>query len=326
MLKILKNIFILILLFTIVPVKGSDYKLDERRIQRDTMRAKVECSDKFFELLAIKPEMVILDIGTGIGYHACLFAEKLKGTGKVFATETDIDCVKHVETEVYKKKLTNLYPVLVREEGLDEFYSKQKYDLITLIHVEIEDVNYFKKLKEFLKEDGRIIYVYHISMTLFNPYDFTGNFKEFIRELSMEPADSPFSKYLSEATRELIKQNSEISNNEVLLNAIINDFNMMISNKNFSNDFINGTVFKNVNFLKEEAYFAEWSMLWESKNRTNKLLIFQRFRNYFNKDKIFTYNLGLTYKKKFEEAGYKFKKEYKGDIIPFQGILIFTAK
>lgn len=330
MFKMLKNIFILILIFKIVPVNGDDriiYKLDDIRIQRDTIRSKFECSNDFLELLAIKPGMVILDIGTGIGYHASLFAEKLKGTGKVFATETNIDCVQYVEKEAYIKKLTNLFPVLVKEEGLDEFYSKQKYDLITLIHVEIEDVDYFKKLKEFLKEDGRIIYVYHTDIALFNSNDFMGNFKEFVKKLSMEPGDSPFIKYLSESTREMIKQNSDITNNESLKNAVIKDFSRMVCTENFSNNFMDGTVLKKgVDFLPEEKKFVEWSALWESKDRLNNLLIFQRFRNCFNREQIFKYSLGLTFKKELEEAGYKFLREYRGDIIPFEGILIFTAK
>ncbi|MDD5773553.1 MAG: methyltransferase domain-containing protein [bacterium] len=345
-----RYIFILILLFAVATARGQKIyakdmmaEVDDLRIRRDTMCFERVGTDKLFELLAIEPGMNILDIGTGTGQFAVAFAEKMKGTGKVFATDIDIDCIDYLKKEAEKKHLTNLYPVLVKEEGIDEFYGKQRYDLITVFHVNgiTDEANYFRELKKFLKENGRVIFMCAKNVPAFSLSDLTGDFNGLAREISLEPDGSPFYKSLSGPTRELIKQN-QAKPDEVLKKAIVDDFNKILSDKNFSKDFLDGLVFKKeLKLSPEERVYIDWLLMytnwgegiyykykdeWIKSVRNfylgiNKLLIFQRFRPYLDKDRMFQSLDGLAVKKNLEKAGYKLEKEFTD--IPFEDVLVF---
>jgi len=347
--------FVFILAFIIISAKwrkiyAGDIKevLNDSRIRREIAGFKYAGTKKLIQLLSIKPGMTILDIGTGTGQFVYAYAEELKGTGKIFATEIDIECVNYVKAEARRRGFTNIYPVLVKEEGVDEFYGKQKYDIITVFHIGMYDrVSYFKKLREFLTGDERLIIVTGKSCPAFSLSDFTGNFKGLARELSLEPEDSPFYKSLTKPTRELIKQNSKVEPDEVLKDAIVKDFNQMLYDPHFSNSFVNGPVFrKEVTFSLEEIDYASFLLLCVNRGEglgsiydgkqiegffsnfsfiLNKLLVFQKFRQYFFKEKMFnSENRILRTNRDMEKAGYRLEKE-DNDSIPFDDILIFRA-
>ena len=127
----------------------------------------------------------------------------------MFATDIDNGCITFVKEEASRRGLENLFPVLVSREGVDPFYGRQKYDLITVIHVPITNAAaYFATMRDYLTEDGRLVIVLYRSASPFSEEDFAGHFPDLIRELSMEPADSPFSRRLAESTRRLIRRNS----------------------------------------------------------------------------------------------------------------------
>jgi cyclopropane fatty-acyl-phospholipid synthase-like methyltransferase len=112
---------------------------DKARISNAAGHLQILATDKFLELLTIRPGMTILDIGTRTGQFAYFFAERLAGTGKVYATDIDEGCIRYVEEEAKRRGLDNLFPVLVKPEGVDEFYGRHRYDLIAFFHVRIPD-------------------------------------------------------------------------------------------------------------------------------------------------------------------------------------------
>ena len=71
--------------------------------------------------------MNIVDIGAGTGQYSYLFAEGLKGLGMVFATDISQEMIGYMNNQVLARKLTNMRPVLVNPEGMDEFYLKYKF-------------------------------------------------------------------------------------------------------------------------------------------------------------------------------------------------------
>lgn len=346
--KFYKNI--LILLFTIISAKSQiiyadTTEVDDKRILIDVVRFKSEGTNKIMELLGIKPGMTILDIGAGTGQYAYEFAKRLEGTGKVFATDTDAGCINYMKEEANRRGLTNFYPVLVKKKELDEFYSRQKYDLITIFHVNIVYVPqdyYFRELKRFLADNGRLIIVLYKNFPHFTIDDFTGDFKGLINELSTEPDGSPFYKSLGKTTRDLIGKNLGNEPGEPLKKAVAGDFNKILSDSNFSSNFADGMVFKEeVDFSAEEKDFAGWLLLFSDniygKNKEslkvlrakkaeqlNRLLIFQKFRRYLNKDRMVTSEFAEGVKKVLGTAGYKLEKEYK-DLLSFEDVLIFTV-
>lgn len=337
--KINRYIYIIILLFTIMQSIHAD--TTEVRINIDLVRFKSKETNKIMELLALKQGMTVLDIGAGRGLFAYEYAERLRGTGKVFATDIDIDCIDYMKNEANRRGLINFYPVLVKKNELDEFYSRQKYDLITIFHVNLDYAkkdSYFIDLKRFMAKDGRLIIILYKDFPNFNIFDFTGDFKGLIKELSIDPDNSPFYKCLSKSTRELIDQNSGTGPSEALKKAIVDDFNQIISNNNFSSNFIDGMVFKKeVNFTAAERDFAGWLLLYQDRNKEplknisgrkmrqlNKLLIIQKFRRYLVKDRMITSSFTEGIKSAFGTAGYKLTKEYN-DLLSFEDVLIFTV-
>lgn len=368
MTKIYWYIFIIISLFITSSVKSKELEellrnssltslpFSNERIQLESERLNRSKINKLMEVLKIRSREIILNIGAGAGQYTYKFAEELKGTGKVFATDIDINMINYMREEVKRRGLNNVYPVLVNSEGVDEFYSKHKYDLIFLSHVyyHLRDrIDYFKKMKEFLAEDGRVAIITYRdrNFSFFSLDDFT-DFKGLIKELSLESVYSPFYKGLRNSTRALIKQESEVKLNQPLKNAILSDFNGMLIDTHFCKDFLKeGLIFnKDVSFSIEERDFANWLIRFLKEGQVfektkenlyfnqiisilmlNKLLIVQRFRQYLYKGKSPPYLPGVRgyeqggwislIKKELKESGYRLEKEY--GFVPFEVILVF---
>lgn len=318
------------------------------RIERDIRRFKAVATDNVMRLLAIKPGMTILDIGAGTGQFAYEFAGRLNGTGKVHATDTNEYCIDYINKEAVRRGLDNLHPVRVRKDGVDAFYGKHRYDLITVFHVSIpyeEQADYFRELRGFMAEGGRLILILYMIPTPFSPGDFTGNLAGFIKELSLEPAESPFYGILKDSTRKRIRNLPEGEPPEELKSAIVEDFNEMLSDTRFAAHFSDGSVFrKEAGFLPEERRYADWFLLPypDSGDRTkdiraqrasgfrefstiNKLLILQRYRKYLKKDGLFRSGFTPSIRAVFEKAGYRLEREV-ADLIPFEDLIVFSSR
>src|ERR1035437_2232678 len=74
-------------------------------IKRQEFRNEFTKFEVVADFLNITPGMTILDIGSGPGYASFLFAEKLKGTGAVFATDIRKDFVDHIAMEAKRRGL-----------------------------------------------------------------------------------------------------------------------------------------------------------------------------------------------------------------------------
>lgn len=317
-------------------------EVQAERVSREAGHLEVVSTDKFMEFLGIKAGMTILDIGTGTGQFAYRFAERLAGTGNVYATDIDERCVNFVKEEASRRGLGNLHPVLVKPEGFDEFYSRQKYDLVTVFHVFLPDSTaFFARLRDSLAEEGRVIHLHYKVAPPFSQKDFGGHFPELIGELSREPAESPFSKGLGETTRKMILKNAGAEPDETLRETVVEDFNRMMRDANFSRAFIEGANLKRgVDFTREERLFAEAQLdlftverVFEQPPRAlspretrivtrfNKLLFLQRFRKYLPADGLFVPGLSPRF---MEEAGYRLVKEGHA-ILPFEDIDVFAV-
>ncbi len=313
------------------------------RISREADHARSLISDKFMGLLAIRPGMTVLDIGTGTGHFAYEFAERLNGTGRVFATDIDNACIDFVKREAERRGLTNLYPVLVTPKGVDEFYGRQRYDLITLINVPIpRKAAYFRKMRDYLAKDGRLVFVLYKNATPFSERDFEGHFPGLIEQLASEPADSPFLAGLRESTRQSIRVYSGGEPDESLRHAIVEDFRRMEDDTRFGRHFVDGPVIKDeAAFTPEERDFAyylfvllrEKGVLDREKpptsgreirvaQRFNKLLFLRKFRERLHEDRLFGPGMKPETKAEFEKAGLRLEKEHH-DVLRFEDVLVF---
>lgn len=318
------------------------------RIERDIQRFKTVATDNLMESLAIRPGMTILDIGAGTGQFAYEFARRLNGTGKVYATDINDYCIDYIKKEADRRGLSNLHPVLVKKDGVDAFYGKHKYDLITVFHVSMTDedqVGFFRELRGFMADGGRLVLILYKIPTSFSPDDFTGDFRGLMEELLREPAESPFYRILKDSTRKRIRDHNGAEPPDVLRSAIAGDFNEALSDTRFTAHFFDGSVFrKEVSFFTEERRYADWLLLpfpdGSVRNRDikiesasgvrtfatiNKLLILQRYRKYLKRDGLFLSGFTPSIRAVFEKAGYRLEREYT-DVIPFEDMIVFSSR
>jgi len=105
--------------------------------------------------LALKPDAVVADIGSGTGYFSVRFAHMVP-KGRVYGVDTEPDMVKYLAERAKREGLGNVTAVAATpgDPRLPE-----KADLIILVdvfhHVENRE-RYFSKLRDSLKPGGRV--------------------------------------------------------------------------------------------------------------------------------------------------------------------------
>ena len=204
--------------------------------------------------------MTILDIGAGPGYASFLFAGRLRGSGEVFATDIREDFVNHIAEEAKKNGLTNLFPVLVKAEGLDDFYGKHRYDLVfvsNVYHALGGRIEYFSRLRGSLKPGARLVLVLYNQVPAFSADDLS-NIDALVNSLSKEAEDDPFVRHLSPATRQLLKGKTD---NEDLMEALVDDFNRILVDPMFYKGFYSDSYFRKGFFTPTERDFANWLLM-----------------------------------------------------------------
>ena len=107
------------------------------------------------QALALKPDAVIADIGSGTGYFSVRFAN-MTPKGRVYGVDTEPDMVKYLAERARREGLKNVTAIA---GAPDDPRLPEKVDLIILVDVfhHVEDrERYFRKLRESLKPGGRI--------------------------------------------------------------------------------------------------------------------------------------------------------------------------
>ena len=107
------------------------------------------------QALALKPDAVIADIGSGTGYFSARFANMVP-KGRVYGVDIEPDMVKYLADRAKREGMRNVTAVAVLpgEPKLPE-----KADLVVLVdvfhHIEGRE-RYFEKLRASLKPGGRV--------------------------------------------------------------------------------------------------------------------------------------------------------------------------
>lgn len=107
------------------------------------------------QALALKPDAVVADIGSGTGYFAVRFAHMVS-KGKVYGLDTEPDMVRYLAERAKREGLANLRSV---RAAPGDPKLPEKVDLAILVdvyhHVESRE-RYFDKLRGSLKPGGRV--------------------------------------------------------------------------------------------------------------------------------------------------------------------------
>lgn len=107
------------------------------------------------QALALKPDAVIADIGSGTGYFSARFANMVP-KGRVYGVDTEPDMVKYLAERARREGLKNVTAVAGAPE---DPRLPEKADLIILVdvyhHIENRE-QYFSRLQKSLKPGGRL--------------------------------------------------------------------------------------------------------------------------------------------------------------------------
>ena len=107
------------------------------------------------QALALKPDSVVADIGSGTGYFAVRFAHMVS-KGKVYGLDTEPDMVRYLAERAKREGLANLRSV---RAAPGDPKLPEKVDLAILVDVyhHVEDrERYFSRLRDSLKPRGRV--------------------------------------------------------------------------------------------------------------------------------------------------------------------------
>jgi SAM-dependent methyltransferase len=107
------------------------------------------------QALALKPDAVIADIGSGTGYFSVRFAN-MTPKGRVYGVDTEPDMVKYLAERAKREGLKNVTAVA---GAPNDPRLPEKADLIILVDVyhHVEDrERYFRQLQKSLKPGGRV--------------------------------------------------------------------------------------------------------------------------------------------------------------------------
>jgi len=130
-------------------------------------------ADRILETLALKPGLIIADIGSGGGYFTYRFAKAVGDNGKVYAVDTNQEFLAFIKKQAIEQGLANVVTICTVSEHPD--LPKHTFDYVFLRNVSHHlpnRVEYFQRLKETLKPDGKIVII---------EYDARGGFFSFQR-------------------------------------------------------------------------------------------------------------------------------------------------
>lgn len=116
--------------------------------------------DEVLNALGLQSGQVVADIGSGGGYFTLRFAETVGIEGQVFAVDTNLDFLEFVKKNAKEKGLTNIETVLATEDN--PVLLEKSVDLVfmrNVCHHIANRVEYFKRLRNALKPDGRVAIV-----------------------------------------------------------------------------------------------------------------------------------------------------------------------
>lgn len=196
--------------------------------------------NRIMEALRIRPGMEIVDIGAGTGFFTFPFADALKGAGKVYATEVDQEMLGHIKGKVKDGNYENIVPVLVKAEGLDQFYRQHSFDIIFLsevYHVIDNPENYLRELRLSLKkENGRLYIVEFKNIPDFSEVEFD-DFKNVQKILESEGESFPIFQRMDGGVQDFIRENRhEVVVPHDIKARIVSGFNKMLTDRYLFND------------------------------------------------------------------------------------------
>jgi len=155
-------------------------------------------ADQIMETLDLKPGQTIADIGSGGGYFTYRFAKAVGERGKVFAVDTNQEFLGYIKKQAKAQRLANIVTVHSVSDHSD--IPKHSLDVAFMRNVSHHlpnRVEYFGRLKESLKPDGKLVIIEYDGRG--GSFSFHNRHQHFIPKdtLMMEMKQAGYSVYRS---------------------------------------------------------------------------------------------------------------------------------
>ncbi|MEO7133144.1 MAG: methyltransferase domain-containing protein [Vicinamibacterales bacterium] len=121
-------------------------------------REDEEAPSQALDALALKPGMVVADIGAGSGYYSSRIARRVGPSGRVYATDIQPGMIELLNRRIKSEGLANITPVLGGTD--DPKLPPNSIDLAIMVDVyhELQDPQIFlQRLKETFRPGGRLV-------------------------------------------------------------------------------------------------------------------------------------------------------------------------
>ncbi len=122
-------------------------------------REREENTSLLLKNLAVKPGMVIADIGAGSGYHSALLS-KMVGNGKVYAVDVEPEMIAYLYERIKQEKLSGIVPILCEEQKVS--LPENTIDIMLLVDVYHEFSFPYEmglSMRSALKPGGKLVLV-----------------------------------------------------------------------------------------------------------------------------------------------------------------------
>jgi ubiquinone/menaquinone biosynthesis C-methylase UbiE len=121
-------------------------------------REKEENPEGALDALALKPGMIVADVGAGTGYMSLRMAKRVGPTGKVYSNDLQPEMLRRLRANAAKAGFTNIETV--QGEEADPKLPAGQMDLVLLVDVYHEfskPREMIDKIRESLKPTGRLV-------------------------------------------------------------------------------------------------------------------------------------------------------------------------
>jgi precorrin-6B methylase 2 len=135
----------------VMGVQGADWLSRPEREQEENPEGALDA-------LAIRPGMVIADVGAGTGYMSLRLAKRVGPSGKIYANDIQPEMLRRLRENAARAGLTNIETV--QGEEADPKLPAGRMDLVLLVDVYHEfskPRQMIDKIREALKPDGRLV-------------------------------------------------------------------------------------------------------------------------------------------------------------------------
>ncbi|WP_448588583.1 class I SAM-dependent methyltransferase [Thermocrinis sp.] len=133
------------------------HKFDPEKLKKldDPERLKLFDPEKVLRSFGLKPDMVVLDVGTGAGFYLPYISKIVGDKGKVYAVDIRQEAVEYASSKVRELGLQNVEVLKSEENGIPLPDSTVDFTYMAFVFHELEDpVRFLMELKRVSKPMG----------------------------------------------------------------------------------------------------------------------------------------------------------------------------